>query len=97
MRQLTEAEGLFWNKGKWGWLSMAKQWTGIISVKNGVLQGSILASVMFIILTNDMTKGINSYVYLLADDTKLLKAVKNTKKLRYCNMMSIRQQSGVKK
>ena len=42
-------------------------------VKSGVLQGSVLAPIMFLVYVNDMTEGVSSYLILFADDAKLLR------------------------
>ena len=47
------------------------------SVKSGVPQGSVLAPVMFLVYINDMTKGVNSYMSLFADDAKLLRKIES--------------------
>ena len=44
-------------------------------MKNGVPQGSVLASIMFLIYINDMTEGVSSYISLFADDAKLLRKI----------------------
>ena len=41
-------------------------------VKSGVPQGSVLAPIIFLVYVNDMTKQVNSYISLFADDAKLL-------------------------
>ena len=46
-------------------------------VPSGVLQGSVLAPIMFQIYVNDMGCGVTSYMNLLADDAKLMRVVKN--------------------
>ena len=47
------------------------------SAECGVPQGSILASVMFLVYVNDITEGVNSYMSLFADDAKLLRKIKS--------------------
>ena len=48
-------------------------------MKSRVLQGSVLAPIMFLIYVNDMTDGVNSYISLFADDAKLLRKISNHK------------------
>ena len=43
------------------------------SVKSGVPQGSVLASVMVLVNVKDITEGVNSYMSLFADDAKILR------------------------
>ena len=47
------------------------------SVKSGVPQGSVLVPVMFLVYANDMTKRVNSYMSLFADDAKLLRKIES--------------------
>ena len=47
------------------------------NVTSGVLQGSVLASIMFQIYVNGMQCGVTGYTSLIADDAKLMKAVKS--------------------
>ena len=49
-------------------------WSGVTS---GVPQGSVLAHIMFQIYIHDMQEGLNSYIYLFADDAKLLRVIKS--------------------
>ena len=42
-------------------------------------QGSVLASIMFLVYVNDVPEGLNSYMSLFADNTKLLKKTRNHK------------------
>ena len=48
-------------------------------IKNGVLHGSVLAPIMFLIYVNDMTEGVSSYISLFTDDAKLLRKIRNHK------------------
>ena len=49
------------------------------NVKSEVPQGSVLASIMFLVNVNDMTEGVNSYISMFADDAKLLRKIRNHK------------------
>ena len=60
-------------------LSNERQWVGIDSelsswesVISGVQQGSVLDSILFIILISDLPRGIRGELLLFADGTKLL-------------------------
>ena len=60
-------------------LSNERQWVGIDSelsswesVISGVQQGSVLDSILFIILISDLPRDIRGELLLFADDTKLL-------------------------
>lgn len=46
--------------------------SGWRKVMSGILQGSVLAAVMFLIFINDMVDGTNSYGSLFADDAKMI-------------------------
>ena len=48
-------------------------------MKSGVQQGSVLASIMFLVYVTDMTERVSSYIILFADDAKLLKMIRNYK------------------
>ena len=48
-----------------------------VTVLSGIAQGSVLGSILFVILINDLPEVVNSMMYLFADDTKLMKAIQN--------------------
>ena len=43
-------------------------------VISGVLQGSVLAPITFLVYVNDMIEGVSSYISLFADDAKKMKS-----------------------
>ena len=53
-----------------------------LEVKSGVPQGSVLGPIMFGIYVNDLVDGIESYINLFADDTKLMRKVNNVEDCR---------------
>ena len=53
-------------------------------VTSGVPQGSVLGPIMFLIYVNDMPVGIDSYMNMFADDTKIMRRVKN---MEDCNKL----------
>ncbi len=48
-----------------------------LKITSGVLQGSVLGMIMFVIYTNDINEEIDSYMNLFADDAKLMRRVEN--------------------
>ena len=50
------------------------------NVTSGVPQGSVLAPIMFQIYVNDMQCGVTSYMNMFADDTKLMRVIKNMRR-----------------
>ena len=49
------------------------------SEKVGVLQGSVLALIMFLIYINDMTEGVYIYINLFVNYSKFLRKIRNHK------------------
>lgn len=77
---------------------ISSRYSGAIltSVKSGVPQGSVLAPLLFIIVTNDLPQTIsnsNSHILTFADDTKVSSKVSsvNDVKVLQNNMNSITQ------
>ena len=54
--------------------SSYSSWT---QVKSGVLQGTILGPILFIMYVNDISTGVSSTVKLYADDSKLYRETEN--------------------
>ena len=52
------------------------QLSGRTKVTDGVPQGSVLASIMFLIYINDVVEEVSSYTNLFADDTNLLRKIR---------------------
>ena len=50
------------------------EWFDVIS---GVLQGSVLGPILFLIYVNDILETVNSNVKMFADDTKIFRTLKN--------------------
>ena len=50
------------------------EWFDVI---NGVLQGSVLGPILFLIYVNDIPDTVSSNVKMFADDTKIFKTLKN--------------------
>ncbi len=53
-------------------------------VKSRVPHGSVLAPIMFAVCVSDMKEGVESYMSLFADDTKIMRRVKNEED---CNLL----------
>ena len=51
------------------------QSSGIKTINAGVPQGSIIAPLLFLVFTNDITRDIKSKIYLYADDTSLQREI----------------------
>ena len=51
-------------------------------VKSGVLQGTVLGPVLFLILKNDIDSGVESFVSLFDDDTRISRKVNNDDDLK---------------
>jgi hypothetical protein len=49
-----------------------------VNVNSGVLQGSVLGPLLFVIFINDMPQLTNHFCKLFADDSKLIGVIKNT-------------------
>jgi ribonucleases P/MRP protein subunit RPP40 len=65
-------------KGLENWLSQRSQGAQLagfgsdwVEVKNGIPQGSVLGSILFLIYVNDIDDGTSSKILKFADDTKL--------------------------
>ena len=46
-------------------------------VTRGLPQGSVLASIMFLVYVNDIIERVSNYISLFADDAKLIKKIKD--------------------
>ena len=48
-----------------------------VAVTSGIHQGSVLGSILFVVFINDLSDTIDSFSFLFADDSKVLKHIKS--------------------
>jgi len=66
-----------WLKDRRQRVCIKGRWSGWIRFWSGVLQGSVLGPVLFLVFINDLDQGIASNILKFADDTKIFKKVRD--------------------
>ena len=61
-----------WLNDRWQQVCIGGQYSSRRPVTSGVLQGSMLGLILFLIFINDLESGLTSSVFKFADDTKIL-------------------------